>query len=69
MRRTPWPGLPDATAPGTSVSLGAVRRRLRTVVDQDEASRRHRWSLHQTRHHHPKAETRSVSGARLSAPR
>ena len=27
MPRTLWPGLPDATAPGTSISLGAVRRR------------------------------------------
>ena len=29
MPRTLWSGLPDATAPGTSISLGAVRSRSR----------------------------------------
>jgi hypothetical protein len=28
MPRTLWPGLPDATAPGTSISLDAVRSRF-----------------------------------------
>jgi hypothetical protein len=38
MPRTLWSGLPDATCPETSISLGAVRSRFRPVADRDEGT-------------------------------